>query len=395
MTGKSLHRLLYAVLLVASLALVVVVVALILPKTGSGPDPTSAPYVGLYEPFDWSQESLEPAPGSAAETVDRFVCLALDERWEDVHALLAPDVAQYVDSDSLAGQLEPMLARAEYRIILSERQLDEDRSKVEFALGDSDGALVLVAEVVNVDGSWYIGQRITLADMHEPVAAEVERYDSEHLAVLYNGDRDRAVETAEALEEAYPDLCATFGLEPELFSVYVVATRGDTSWFRNQPDWVKGGAAEFGIYVLDPAAWTDGTPKDRYTGILRHEFVHYLVYRTAGNTVPTWLNEGLAQHLSGQTGLGSLESLRQAAAEGKLPPVQEVWSNRESPGLSYAASYWATVHLDTEYGPGTGVELVRKLGEGLTWEDAVKQVTGLTVDEFYAETNAYLAGETE
>jgi len=187
MTGKSLHRLLYAVLLVASLALVVVVVALILPKTGSGPDPTSAPYVGLYEPFDWSQES---------------VCLALDERWEDVHALLAPDVAQYVDSDSLAGQLEPMLARAEYRIILSERQLDEDRSKVEFALGDSDGALVLVAEVVNVDGSWYIGQRITLADMHEPVAAEVERYDSEHLAVLYNGDRDRAVETAEALEEA-------------------------------------------------------------------------------------------------------------------------------------------------------------------------------------------------
>lgn len=63
-------------------------------------------------------------------------------------------------------------------------------------------------------------------------------------------------------------------------------------------EWWHGGRfTNRTIYLQRPAAL-------RRLGILEqtvsHEFIHFLVWKTAGNNCPVWLNEGLTLNLSGE-----------------------------------------------------------------------------------------------
>ncbi|MGA0868129.1 MAG: hypothetical protein ACO3UM_04290 [Planctomycetota bacterium] len=69
-------------------------------------------------------------------------------------------------------------------------------------------------------------------------------------------------------------------------------------------------------------------PPHDLTTVLAHELVHVLIDQYAGEfapTVPRWVHEGLAQHLSGGTYLGTREEdLLYPAAVGRLPRFREL-----------------------------------------------------------------------
>lgn len=66
---------------------------------------------------------------------------------------------------------------------------------------------------------------------------------------------------------------------------------------------------------------------ERIPPIVAHELVHILISQRMGSRVdrvPRWLNEGLAESLSGSSGLRSAELLRQASYTGDFIPFEQL-----------------------------------------------------------------------
>jgi hypothetical protein len=113
--------------------------------------------------------------------------------------------------------------------------------------------------------------------------------------------------------------------------------------------------------------------------VFAHEMVHACIARF-GN-FPTWLHEGLAQHLSGERLTEDYRrQLRQAVAGGKLPGLERLagpWGglNGAQAATAYAYALWAAeVWLEAEgseairqllRNPGRIPELTQKLNEAL------------------------------
>lgn len=79
--------------------------------------------------------------------------------------------------------------------------------------------------------------------------------------------------------------------------------------------------------------------------VFAHELVHACIARTGNH--PTWLHEGLAQHLSGvRLSMDVKRALKQGLREGKLPPLERMsgyWGGMSGAQAStaYAYSLWA------------------------------------------------------
>jgi len=106
--------------------------------------------------------------------------------------------------------------------------------------------------------------------------------------------------------------------------------------------------------------------------VFAHEMVHACIARFGD--FPTWIHEGLAQHLSGdRLTENDRRQLRQAISSGKLPGLERIaggWGglNSTQAELAYAYGLWAAeVWLDAD-----GAESIRQL---LRNPDRVPQLT--------------------
>jgi hypothetical protein len=107
--------------------------------------------------------------------------------------------------------------------------------------------------------------------------------------------------------------------------------------------------------------------------VFAHEMVHACIARFGD--FPTWLHEGLAQHLSGdRLQEDGRRQLRQAVAAGKLPGLERIaggWSglSGSQAATAYAYALWAAeVWIETD-----GAESVRQL---LRNPSRIKELTG-------------------
>ena len=155
------------------------------------------------------------------------------------------------------------------------------------------------------------------------------------------------------------------------------------------------------IRINDAAELTQQTK-----ATLVHEYVHALVddlvqRASGGQPVPIWLNEGLAEYVEWRY-LGSdrppqalAVRMRGAAQAGGLPRLSDMAGQaliqRSDPGLAYGTSAVAVRELLREGGPVRLLGLIRDVGQGTPFEEALQQRYGRTVAQLDEVVSAALS----
>jgi tetratricopeptide (TPR) repeat protein len=174
-----------------------------------------------------------------------------------------------------------------------------------------------------------------------------------HVELRYEGQALPA-ETARAilatLDDDYTRVAAQLGCRSDERIVAIVQSREDYLRTTGASEW-SGGQYDGRIHV----AWTTGTEiGPAMQRALAHELVHACLTSIPSGATPwpAWLQEGLAQKLSGDTlpsGVrAQLEKLAQAHAIPKLENLQQNWS-RLSTQNAYAAYSLALAAADALY----------------------------------------------
>ncbi len=222
--------------------------------------------------------------------------------------------------------------------------------------------------------------------------AGFDRLFTPHFLLKFRGlpGRQAANLVAEPLEAVYRSVGLVFSYLPsEPLTVILYPDRQ----FREvtlSPDWA-GGFFDGRILLS-----LERLPRKRASldAVLRHEYVHAVVYRLSGGQAPTWLDEGLALYLTGgnrSRDLGLLARHREQVASLQalhgsfldLPPRMAE--------MAYAESYGATRLLVQRY----GLRRVRQLLEALSVEpDFSASFASVLGDRYRDFDAAWMAQQT-
>jgi tetratricopeptide (TPR) repeat protein len=149
------------------------------------------------------------------------------------------------------------------------------------------------------------------------------------------------------------------------------------------PDWV-GGVFDGKIRVsLDP----DGGWTPDLASVLSHELAHAFMRHASGDRAPGWLHEGLAQWWEGKRITRS--EIHDAFRRRSPHTLAEMEGNlarrgdRAAARTNYIQALGLVEYLVERSGGGAVACLVRDLGEGKPFSDALRAETGLTPDELF------------
>ncbi len=250
-------------------------------------------------------------------------------------------------------------------------------------------------------GAWQEGLRIRPGDRdlerliaqaegERKVDEEYHRRPGHHFTLRYVGEvrEELGREILQLLERAYEEVGYNLNHFPRQEVEVVIYSDADFQRIMGLPGWVHGAFDERGGRIRIPVRGIKEATDLR--GLLYHEYTHVVVREVTGGRIPTWLNEGLAQ-IEQRTPLdGAVESVRQLAARGKLPSLQSlkdpfVGLTGPEAGVVYAVSYAATKYLIERWGLWDTQRLLRRLGEGVSFDVALKETTRLTLADFERE----------
>jgi tetratricopeptide (TPR) repeat protein len=202
----------------------------------------------------------------------------------------------------------------------------------------------------------------TLSRVYDRVRREAEADHSGekllgmHIALRYEGEAlpsDTARAILSTLDEDYSHIAAQLGCSSDERIVAIVQSRDAYLRGTGAAEW-SGGEYDGRIHI----AWTEGKqvgPQMRRA--LAHELVHACLTSipSGGAPWPAWLQEGLAQKLSGdQLSAASRDQLRQLAAAHQIPRLEDLhqdWSQLsvENARLAYNLALSAADALYDNY----------------------------------------------
>lgn len=190
----------------------------------------------------------------------------------------------------------------------------------------------------------------------ESVESRMTAKTSEHFMVKFDGAEDQGAWSAvlEILEEAYREIGQKFGHFPSKPIVVVLHTRDSFQGATGSPAWADG--------LFDPTLGriqlpTQGATTDTkwLTSVLRHEYVHALLHDQLGmssGSLPTWLNEGLAMQLAGDSWPDLDEALHGNVTLIPLTYLEGPWGAlpADAATLAYLEANSATHYLIERWG---------------------------------------------
>src|SRR5688500_5280684 len=150
------------------------------------------------------------------------------------------------------------------------------------------------------------------------------------------------------------------------------------------PPWVSGYAfGEQGVIVLLPAR-TPSYPESSMEELLRHEVAHVLVARAAGGRpLPRWFHEGMAMIAGLSWGFDDCSQLAMALVASGAVPLAEVerqfGAGPSAVHRAYAISGSFVRNLLGKYGDDSAARILDGVAEGLTFDDAFRRDTGVTL----------------
>ena len=229
----------------------------------------------------------------------------------------------------------------------------------------------------------------------------VVRYDDERfpwqtrmvqaVRVHWQGDRAAFGDLlADAVAGAATQLQAQTVLTlPMPVEVWVYPTEEDllSALPPGEPEWV-GGQAFPRLNVVVASIADDEQAETEARRVLPHELAHLAVAaasRNPYNVPPVWLNEGLAVHNQQDSDPFLDEILERAARANALLPLRTLESSfpadPDAALLSYAESAGAVRFLLDHYGGERVQRLLAAFQQGVTYDEALQQALGVTVDQ--------------
>jgi tetratricopeptide (TPR) repeat protein len=170
-----------------------------------------------------------------------------------------------------------------------------------------------------------------------------EKLYGAHIALRYEGEAlpaDTARAILSMLDDDYSRISAQLGCTPDERIVAIVQNRESYLRSTGAAEW-SGGQYDGRIHI----AWTDGAQiGPQMQRALAHELVHACLTSipSGSSPWPAWLQEGLAQKLSGDTLRASVrEQLRQLASAHAIPKIENLgqdWSGMTKQNAVFAYS---------------------------------------------------------
>jgi tetratricopeptide (TPR) repeat protein len=201
---------------------------------------------------------------------------------------------------------------------------------------------------------------------------------------------------ASIVEDIADRLAATYREQSDFFATdlpaaQIVILYAGRSYFSlvSVPEWVSG-VFDGKIRVsLDPYG---GVP-DELFAVLSHELAHSFIRHASADHAPGWLHEGLAQWWEGKR--IPVREMRQEFRGRSPHSLSEMEGNlakradRAAARTNYVQALAVVEYLFERHGGGAVACLVRDLGEGRTFAEALKVETGLTPEELFRRWKAW------
>lgn len=184
-----------------------------------------------------------------------------------------------------------------------------------------------------------------------------------------------------SLINSYNQLSYDFGWYENSEFTVILYSYEDFSSILNVPSWAAG------IY--------DGKIRIPYNhtsidigvleSIIRHELIHALIHRIAGNKVPAWLHEGIAQYKDGINDSDVIKVLEGAVVNNRLIPMSELKTgfgnikDNSKVKVAYAESLGFIEYLINNYGFYTILEILNNFNNHTSLDELFKSVYRLNL----------------
>ena len=213
----------------------------------------------------------------------------------------------------------------------------------------------------------------------------------------YEGGESFARELMASAQQALARLATDTGAELDKpVKIYIYASSNDLKGAMIAPQEWTGGVTftRYGIIAIGIA------PGDLRWGkrAIAHELAHVVINQVTFNpynSLPTWLNEGLAKYAEGELEPAFRDYLNQAITQGNLISVRSLSSPfsayAEESYLSYAQSYSLVEFLVSSYGQGKMLELLGTFKQGSSYDGALEKAYGFDMDGLDSLWRDYVA----
>ena len=186
-----------------------------------------------------------------------------------------------------------------------------------------------------------------------------------------------------SLINAYNQLAYDFGwYESSEFTV-ILYSHEDFTNILNVPSWA---AAIYDGKIRIPFNYAS-LDIDELESIIRHELTHAILHRIAGNKVPAWLHEGIAQYKDGVNDSDVKKALKEAVLNNRMIPISELQAgfgnikDTAQVKVAYAESLSFIEYLINNYGFYTILDILNKLSNHTSLEELFNYVYRLDLNQ--------------
>ena len=202
---------------------------------------------------------------------------------------------------------------------------------------------------------------------------------------------------AEYLEEVYVELVKIYGYEPPTRTTFEIYhdSKGLTAheWFSARMvglPWIQTIGASTGMMVAMASPTAVKQPYN-WARVVKHEFVHIVTLQQTGFNIPHWFTEALAVTSEGleRPAIWNRLLLERVPAGkiAKLDELNHIFVRPETPEnwqFAYCQSRLYAQYMIETYGEGVIAKLLDCYRRNLTTSAAIKEVFGISADEFHA-----------
>jgi len=309
------------------------------------------------------------------------------------------EALRYVDSDAAAhvgmgiASFHLKDDRAAERAMERATELDHREKTAYQVLGniayrkdDLSAAVAFWEKALEIDPSDpALSARLERIRREHRTEKDFNREVTSHFSIKYEGrekiEAGRIV--LRILEDVYGEVGRALSYYPDQEIAVILYTNQQFQEVTDAPGW-SGGIYD-GKIRIPIGGIEQETPGLRR--LLNHEYTHAVV-RAITRRVPTWLNEGLAQHFEGrEIGSPQRDMLRQLAQSGKMPSLRDMEGSfmtlsGAQASLAYLISLSAVNHLIDRYGMYRVKMVLEDLSAGADPGRAINTALLITHEEF-------------
>lgn len=253
------------------------------------------------------------------------------------------------------------------------------------SIGDRNAAAPYFEKVLNIDPHHSeAGRRLALLKMENQTEQGFQKKEGSHFAVKFEGGENSDIGhlISIVLEEAYVKVGSDIGYYPDDRIEAVLYTQRQFTDVTKAPGWA--GAIYDGRIKIPVGGITSRT--NMLEKVLFHEYAHALVHRLSKGRTPTWLNEGIAQHVEGSVNEEINQILTQVARADRPIYLKQLEGsfmglNNIQAAIAYSVSLSATEYIIQEFGISAVKRILENLGEGKTMEEALSSSIYLSYED--------------